>query len=240
MNYDNSNRHKIKLSFKLTVPNVMDVINHRLDIRQMLGDKYYQEMREYIESQKTEKDLIKFLQTPIGVYTEPTKEPKIDVLTAIVDKYKLIISEPFEFKHEYTDEQGRGVINPLPMSCYPLYVRANQQIGDKEGKSAESDTGRNIAGQVSSKDSKSGAFTDAEITVSISQSADSVMKELLGPMSHDLAAKKEMKAQLYRTGSVKLKDLPSDSANKRSITYFDHILKALGIDSDLVEPVISR
>ena len=240
MNFDNTNKHHVKLQFKPTRQNLMAVINHRLDVRQMLGEKHYIEMKDYIESQKNEAEMIKFLTTPIGVYTEPTKEPKIDVLTAIVEKYGIIISERWEFRHESMDENGRGVINDKEMSCYPLYVRANQQIGDKEGKSAESDSGRNVAGQVSSKESKSGAFTDAEISISIAQSADAVMKELLGPASHDLAAKKEMKREIYQTGKASLKSLPNVSANKRSITYFDHILKALGIDSDLVEPVLNR
>ena len=206
----------------------------------MLGEKHYTEMIDYLESQKNEADMIKFLTTPVGVYAEPTKEPKIDVLTAIVEKYGIIISEQWEFRHESMDENGRGVINDKQLSCYPLYVRANQQIGDKEGKSAESDSGRNVAGQVSSKESKSGAFTDSEITVGIAQSADAVMKELLGPASHDLAAKKEMKRELYQTGKASLKSLPNDSSNKRSVTYFDHILKALGIDTDLVEPVLHK
>lgn len=240
MNFDNSNKHHIKLQFKPTRQNLMAVINHKLDIRQMLGEKHYTEMIDYLESQKNEADMIKFLTTPVGVYAEPTKEPKIDVLTAIVEKYSIIISEQWEFRHESMDENGRGVINDKQLSCYPLYVRANQQIGDKEGKSAESDSGRNVAGQVSSKESKSGAFTDSEITVGIAQSADAVMKELLGPASHDLAAKKEMKRELYQTGKASLKSLPNDSSNKRSVTYFDHILKALGIDTDLVEPVLHK
>lgn len=240
MNFDNSNKHHIKLQFKPIRQNLMAVINHKLDIRQMLGEKHYNEMIDYLESQKNEADMIKFLTTPVGVYAEPTKEPKIDVLTAIVEKYGIIISEQWEFRHESMDENGRGVINDKQLSCYPLYVRANQQIGDKEGKSAESDSGRNVAGQVSSKESKSGAFTDSEITVGIAQSADAVMKELLGPASHDLAAKKEMKRELYQTGKASLKSLPNDSSNKRSVTYFDHILKALGIDTDLVEPVLHK
>lgn len=240
MKLDNSNKYNVKLGFKLTVPNVMAVINHRLEIREMLGEKHLLEMKEYIENQKNEQDLIKFLQTPVGIYTEPTKEPSASILRAIVDKYGIIIDENWEFKHESMDEQGRGVINSKILSCYPLYVRANQQIADKEGKSAEDDKGRNIAGQVSSKTSKSGTFTDSEISVTIAQSADAVMKELLGPASHDLEAKKEMKAQIYRTGKATLKELTNDSANKRSLTYFDHILKALGIDSDLIDPVLEK
>lgn len=240
MNFDNSNKHGIKLPFKLTRPNIMDVINHKLDIRKMIGDKYYNEMKDYIQSQKSEEALVKFLIEPIGLYTEPTKEPKLEVLTSIVEKYGIIITEKFEFRHESMDENGRGVINDKGLTCMPLYVRANQQIAEKEGKSAEEDTGRNVAGQVSSKTSKSGAFTDSEITVTIAQDANAVMEELLGPSSHDLAAKKEMKAQLYKNGTVKLKDLTQKSTNKRSLQYFSEILRSISIDSDLVEPILTR
>lgn len=240
MNFDNTNKHKIKLSFKLTRPNIMAVINRKLDIRQMLGEKYYNEMLDYIQSQKSEKDLVEFLINPIGVYTEPTKEPKLPVLTSIIEKYGIILDEQFEFKHESMDENGNGVINDKKLICVPLYVRANQQIADKEGKSAEDDMGRNVAGQVSSKTSKSGAFTDSEITVAIAQDADAVMQELLGPSSHDLVAKKEMKSQIYKNGTVKLKDLPQSSANKRSLQYFSEILKSISIDNDLVYPILTR
>lgn len=240
MNLDNTNKHKLKFPFKLTRPNIMAVMNRKLDIRQMIGDKYYQEMLEYLQSQKTEDDLVKFLINPVGLYTEPTKEPKLEVLTAIIDKYGIVIDEQFEFRHESMDENGNGVINDKKLTCMPLYVRANQQIADKEGKSAEEDTGRNVAGQVSSKTSKSGAFTDSEISVAIAQDANAVMEELLGPSSHDLTAKKEMKAQLYKTGSVKLKDLTQQSGNKRSLMYFSEILKSISIDSDLIEPIVTR
>lgn len=240
MNLDNSNKHKLKFPFKLTRPNIMAVMNRKLDIRQMLGDKHYQEMLDYLQSQKTEEDLVKFLIEPVGVYTEPTKEPTLEVLTSIIEKYGIIISETFSFRHESMDENGNGVINDKILTCMPLYVRANQQIAEKEGKSAEEDTGRNVAGQVSSKTSKSGAFTDSEISVAIAQDANAVMEELLGPSSHDLEAKKEMKAQLYKTGTVKLKDLPHDSSNKRSLMYFDEILKSISIDSDLIEPILTR
>ena len=240
MNFDNTNKDKIKLSFKLTRPNIMAVINRKLDIRQMLGEKYYNEMLDYIQSQKSEKDLVEFLINPVGVYTEPTKEPKLPVLTSIIEKYGIILDEQFEFKHESMDENGNGVINDKKLICVPLYVRANQQIADKEGKSAEDDMGRNVAGQVSSKTSKSGAFTDSEITVAIAQDADAVMQELLGPSSHDLVAKKEMKSQIYKNGTVKLKDLPQSSANKRSLQYFSEILKSISIDNDLVYPILTR
>lgn len=240
MNFDNTNKHKIKLSFKLTRPNIMAVINRKLDVRQMLGEKYYNEMLDYIQSQKSEKDLVEFLINPVGVYTEPTKEPKLPVLTSIIEKYGIILDEQFEFKHESMDENGNGVINDKKLICVPLYVRANQQIADKEGKSAEDDMGRNVAGQVSSKTSKSGAFTDSEITVTIAQDANAVMQELLGPSSHDLVAKKEMKAQIYKNGTVKLKDLPQSSANKRSLQYFSEILKSISIDNDLVYPILTR
>lgn len=237
MNFDNTNKHKLKFNFKLTRPNIMAVINRKLDIRLMIGEKHYLEMIDMLQNQKTEADLVNFLINPVGLYTEPTKEPKLEVLTAVVEKYGIIQDEQFEFRHESIDENGHGVINDKKLTCSPLYVRANQQIADKEGKSAESDSGRNVAGQVSSKESKSGAFTDAEIAVAIAQDADAVLEELLGPASHDLTAKKEMKAQIYKSGSVKLKDLPKSSKDKRSLIYFSEILKSISIDNDLVEPI---
>ena len=238
MKYDNTNRHGVKFSFKLTKPNIMSVINRRLDIRQMLGEKFYIEMIGYLQAQKSEADLVKFLIEPVGIYTEPTKEPKVGILRDIVDKFGIIQDEHFYLNHESRDDSGRGVISEKTLMCFPLYVRANQQIADKEGRSADDDIGRNVAGQVSSKASRAGTLTDSEIATAIAQDAHHVMEELLGPASHDLEAKREMKQQIYKTGKFELSKVEQKSMNKRSLQYFSEILKALSIDNDLIQPLV--
>lgn len=62
------------------------------------------------------------------------------------------------------------------------------------------------------------------------------MRELMGPASHDLVSKKEMKQSIIKTGEVSLKNLTDNAENKKSLRYFSEILKSMDIDTDLVEP----
>ena len=58
---------------------------------------------------------------------------------------------------------------------------------------------------------------------------------MLGPASHDLIAKREMKQSIIRTGDVSLKDLTDSPENKKSLRYMSEVLKAYGLDNDLVD-----
>lgn len=205
-----------------------------------IDEKNAERIKELFESCSKEEELVNLLINPLTFYTEPSKEPQKDILEKVVSKYRIVVTENFHLPHLHQNENGDGILSTKKLSAFPLYIRSNQQIALKEGKSAKEDTSRNITGQVSGKKSKSGAFTDAEISVTITQGADAVMRELLGAGSHDLKAKQEMKSSIYRTGEVSLKDLPNESKDKKSLIYFDHILKALGLDTDLISTPLKK
>lgn len=139
-------------------------------------------------------------------------------------------------KHISMNKDGKGVITRKSLTILPLYARANQQIAMKEGKAASENITRNIAGQVTGKAAKSGQFSDAELTVTIGHDVNNIMRELMGPASHDLVSKKEMKQSIIKTGEVSLKNLTDNAENKKSLRYFSEILKSMDIDTDLVEP----
>lgn len=198
----------------------------------------YERIKEMLEECKTEDELVKILIEPPNVYFEPRQEPTREVLRAVTAKRKIINTEYIRFPHQFRDEQGRGALSSKKLTMYPLYIRANQQISQKEGKSAKDDTSRDVTGMVTGKGSKSGAFSDAEILVGLSQHAEAVMRELLGPSSHDAVAKKAMKQSIIKTGQVSLKDLPDSPDNKKSNIYLREILRAYGIDTDLTGSIV--
>lgn len=232
----------IKFGFKPSgkYPKLKLAVDRALEKMLMLDKKNHDRVKDIMESFGKEEDLVNFLITPMSFYTEPGHEPKKEVLDAYIKKYRLIVSEHFHCPHLMMDENGNGVLTSKLLSAYPLYIRSNQQIALKEGKSAKEDTSRNITGQVSGKKSKSGAFTDAEITVAISHHADNVMRELLGAGSHDMEAKKAVKAQIYKTGEASLKEVPNESKDKKSLILFDEIFKGLGIDTDLISTPLEK
>lgn len=236
---------KIKYGFKPSgiYPKLDKAVAQTLENIYMLEAEHedkdnYERIKEVMEGFKTEDDLIQFLITPPNVYFEPRQEPTRKVLRAITKKRGIINTEHVRFPHQFQDENGRGALSQKKLTMYPLYVRANQQISMKEGKSAKEDTSRDITGMVTGKGARSGAFTDAEITVSIAQHAENVMKELLGPGSHDAVSKRAMKQSIIKTGQVSLKDLPDSPENKKSNIYLREVLRAYGIDTDLTGPII--
>lgn len=232
----------VKFNFKPSgkYPKLQLAANRAVEKMMDVDEKNGLRIKDLLESCTKEEDLVNLLINPFSFYTEPTKEPKKEVLSRVIEKYRIITTERFHIPHMAKDENGNGVLTNKRLSAFPLYVRSNQQIALKEGKSAKEDTSRNITGQVAGKKARSGAFTDAEITVAAAQGADSVMYELLGAGSHDLEAKKDLKKQIYTKGEASLKDLSNESKDKKSLIYFDEILKGLGLDSDLVSPPLKK
>jgi len=213
---------------------VQKAIDSTLEIVDMLSEENGHRIRDLLDDMKSEKEIIEYLTTPPALYFNPGEEPKRAVLDAVVKKEQLILQERFHFPHKSVNDKGVGVLSNKKFFCVPLYIRRNQQIAMKEGKSAEDSSFRDSSGQVTSH-SRSGQFSDAEIAVAIGQGAYNVQRELLGPASSDLKAKEAMKQQILTTGKVNLDTLPNDPKNKRSLMQLSHMLRAMGYDNDLVE-----
>ena len=214
-----------------------EAVESTLAIFKLLDTKEYIRVKELIESYTKEEDLINFLINPINVYFEPRQEPTGLVLNAIKAKERIIVSE-----HMYMPFKGKvnvdGVSYPIRtakrLTIYHTYVRKNQQIALKEAKSADTKSVSDILGMSAGGD-KVGTFSDAEWTTCLQQNNFNVIKELCGPGSADLGQKKEMRTQLMNSGEVSLTDLPDSTDNKRVLHYLDHVLKSMGMDSDLVQ-----
>lgn len=214
-------------------PKVKEAINSRLHILSILSKENYDECIKTLDSFKTEKDIINYLINPMPFYSEPTKEPNRQLLNKVIKEEGIIIEEYFHFPHIMKDEEGNGILSSKRFCAFPLYVRRNQQIAMKEGKSAKSSSERDVTGAVSG-DSAAGQFTLEEFSSIVCQGSNNILKEFLGPGSTNMKAKEEIKNQIYMKGEASLEELPEHMAISGSVRQMDHILKALGYDSDIV------
>jgi len=173
--------------------------------------------------------LVEYLINILNFYAQPNRH----VLRKIRESEEIINQEYVRLPH-VNQKDGKGVLSNKKLLILPLYVRANQQIALKEGKAAQESNLRNITGQVTGA-SKSGSLSDSEICTLIGNGSPNIIREMLGPASHDLVAKREMKQSIIRTGDVSLNDLTDSPENKKSLRYMSEVLKAYGLDNDLVD-----
>lgn len=187
-----------------------------------------------LERCKTEQEIINVLINPYTFYTNgPTTEPSSDDIDRVVKKERIIIDEVVGARWLSKDNKGNGVLTPYKLMILPLNVRRNQQIIMKEGKSAKTNDIRNASGQVTS-DSRSGAFTDAEVNIAVGHSAWPLQKELMGFASSDLVAKRVAAKEIMDKGKISLKDLPDESKNKQTLIMLHHFYCSMGWDTDLI------
>lgn len=218
--------------------NIREAINSRINIFTLLGDAQMLSMvKDTIESFRKKEDLVEYLINPVPFYTAPLAEPSGLVLNKVCDSERIILAE-----HVYMPFKGKVVVDGVEypvrshkrLCIYPSYIRKNQQISNKEAKSATSENTTNILGQAAGSD-KVGTFSDAEWTVCLQHNLYNITKELNGPASHDMEAKKVYRNTMMNLGEVNLSDLPDTVESKRSIVYLDHMLKMMGIDTDLIQ-----
>lgn len=216
---------------------VQAAIISTLGIFKPLDEDMYIRVKDIIDSFEDKEDLIQFLINPIPFYTEQTREPSGVNLNKVAAQERMILSEPV-----YLGFKGKvevdGVMHPIRsmknLYIGPSYIRKNQQISNKEAKSATSDNTQDILGQAAGSD-KVGTFSDAEWTTCLQHNTYNIIKELNGPASHDVEQKKVFRNSMMTLGEVSLADLPESVENKRSLMYLDQMLKMMDIDSDLIK-----
>jgi hypothetical protein len=186
-------------------------------------------IEELLTSCEDRDQLVEYLINILNFYAQPNRH----ILRKIRESEEIINQEYVRLPH-VNQKDGKGVLSNKKLLILPLYVRANQQIALKEGKAAQESNLRNITGQVTGA-SKSGSLSDSEICTLIGNGSPNIIREMLGPASHDLVAKREMKQSIIRTGDVSLNDLTDSPENKKSLRYMSEVLKAYGLDNDLVD-----
>lgn len=204
-------------------------VSETIRVFKMLDESEGARIEELLTTCEDRDQLVEYLINILNFYAQPNRH----VLRRIRESEQIINQEYVHLPH-VNMRNGKGVLSNKKLLILPLYVRANQQIALKEGKAAQESTLRNITGQVTGA-SKSGSLSDSEIATLIGNGSPNIIKEMLGPASHDLVAKREMKQSIIRTGDVSLKDLTDSLENKKSLRYMSEVLKAYGLDNDLVD-----
>lgn len=204
-------------------------VSETIRVFKMLDESEGARIEELLTTCEDRDQLVEYLINILNFYAQPNRH----VLRRVRESEQIINQEYVHLPH-VNIRNGKGVLSNKKLLILPLYVRANQQIALKEGKAAQESTLRNIAGQVTGA-SKSGSLSDSEIATLIGNGSPNIIKEMLGPASHDLVAKREMKQSIIRTGDVSLKDLTDSPENKKSLRYMSEVLKAYGLDNDLVD-----
>ena len=204
-------------------------VSETIRVFKMLDESEGARIEELLTTCEDRDQLVEYLINILNFYAQPNRH----VLRRVRESEQIINQEYVHLPH-VNIRNGKGVLSNKKLLILPLYVRANQQIALKEGKAAQESTLRNITGQVTGA-SKSGSLSDSEICTLIGNGSPNIIKEMLGPASHDLVAKREMKQSIIRTGDVSLKDLTDSPENKKSLRYMSEVLKAYGLDNDLVD-----
>lgn len=204
-------------------------VSETIRVFKMLDESEGARIEELLTTCEDRDQLVEYLINILNFYAQPNRH----VLRRVRESEQIINQEYVHLPH-VNIRNGKGVLSNKKLLILPLYVRANQQIALKEGKAAQESTLRNITGQVTGA-SKSGSLSDSEIATLIGNGSPNIIKEMLGPASHDLVAKREMKQSIIRTGDVSLKDLTDNPENKKSLRYMSEVLKAYGLDNDLVD-----
>lgn len=204
-------------------------VSETIRVFKMLDESEGARIEELLTTCEDRDQLVEYLINILNFYAQPNRH----VLRRVRESEQIINQEYVHLPH-VNIRNGKGVLSNKKLLILPLYVRANQQIALKEGKAAQESTLRNITGQVTGA-SKSGSLSDSEIATLIGNGSPNIIKEMLGPASHDLVVKREMKQSIIRTGDVSLKDLTDSPENKKSLRYMSEVLKAYGLDNDLVD-----
>lgn len=204
-------------------------VSETIRVFKMLDESEGARIEELLTTCEDRDQLVEYLINILNFYAQPNRH----VLRKVRESEQIINQEYVHLPH-VNMRNGKGVLSNKKLLILPLYVRANQQIALKEGKAAQESTLRNITGQVTGA-SKSGSLSDSEIATLIGNGSPNIIREMLGPASHDLVAKREMKQSIIRTGDVSLKDLTDSPENKKSLRYMSEVLKAYGLDNDLVD-----
>lgn len=227
---------EIDLLKRIKDPALQFAISETIRVMEMLSPENAERVIGELEDLYPDLEAIEnYLINPPQIYFDPGHEIPPNIINKVIKSEGIINTEYVEMPIVARNKDGKGVLSLNKRTILPLYVRSNQQISLKESKAASENVTRNALGQVSGKAAKSGAFTDSELTITIGHNLNNVMKELMGPASHDLVGKKEMKQSIIKTGEVSLKDLTDNSKNKKSLLYFAQVLRSLDIDTDLVE-----
>jgi len=197
------------------------------------GKQFQDDLLTTIDNIPNEQRIIELLTKPLSIYMTTDTAPSLQDINNVIDKEEIIVDERFHMPFIMRDSNGNGVLSNKKFTCLPLNIRRNQQISLKEGTSAEDSITRNDSGQVTG-DSRSGQCSDDEMMQLLVQGSTNALAELYSSGSSNLKAKEAVRRSIQETGSVSLNDINIDAKDDMAILKSFHMLRALGIDTNIL------
>jgi len=136
------------------------------------------------------------------------------------------------FRHEGVDGKPIRTRHRVPVGY--VHIRRLQQIVSKKTSFSTDVTKRSqITGQLSEHEKS--RLADEETYALKTVGAEPVLAELLGPRADNRGKRLGMYGAIERDGFVRLGDLKGDLKDQGTLNYFDVLITAAGLRSDLVD-----
>lgn len=210
----------------------MKWVKKYLDVWKKLDDYNYNALKELITNCETTDDLDRLLGELVPITLVPRKEFSKSKIRKLLLDEDLITMERFTLPFKHINKDGSPVVSRCEMFMLPVMIRGLRQMSNKEGKSASDSSVKNTTGQ-STGESRSGTYSDTELTTSISQGMDKIVKEFMGPASSNHRAKQFLNTQIRETGHASMKGMPDNPEDKKTLMYINEYAKFAGILLDL-------
>lgn len=124
--------------------------------------------------------------------------------------------------------------NPI-LTGYIIVKRVQQSARKKNTTSINTASRSATTGQVVGDD-KNGRSSDQDNIALITQGAEVVAKELLGPRADDMVAKNQLNASIVENGYASLEELDSNLSDKTTLNTVSTLFLGMGIRTDLISP----
>ena len=119
---------------------------------------------------------------------------------------------------------------------FPIQIRRLQQLSSKESHSTMDANVRNKVNQ-STRESRTGQLSDAEVAQMVSVGLDHTLNELLSPRSDNLQSKREMNEMIKKDLTFEMSKISKNEEGKSTIKYINALYLGMNLATDLVDNI---
>jgi hypothetical protein len=119
---------------------------------------------------------------------------------------------------------------------FPIQIRRLQQLSSKESHSTMDANTRNKVNQ-STRESRTGQLSDAEVAQMVAIGLDHTLNELLSPRSDNLQSKREMNEMIKKDLTFEMGKISKNEEGKSTIKYINSLYLGMNLATDLVDNI---
>lgn len=160
------------------------------------------------------------------IQTDEVDSPTLD---KFIKRMNIVTEERLVVPHQHITTEKKVII-------VPIQIRRLEQLSSKESHSVVNADVRNKVNQ-STRESRSGQLSDAEVAQMAAMNLDRTLTELLSPRSDNIRSKKEMNEQIKQDLSFSLDKLPKNEEGKSTMKYINALYLGINIATDLVDNI---